>query len=105
MAGAGAQTTDTESRHSQIHRRGPPRDAAHLLRTGQPPLLPAKQINQEPEEKIKYGRNLEEEGKKKTGNQDIESPPSEKHQDTRQARRTARCTYGWDRGIRIRHIV
>jgi hypothetical protein len=72
------QATQKHSTHKPAYVR-PPRDAAHFLWTGQRRCA-AKQINQEPEEKIKYGRNLEEEGEKEDWKQDNESCCRKKYQ-------------------------
>jgi hypothetical protein len=77
-APAHKQPTQNHATHKSTDVR-PPRDAAHLLRTGQRRCA-AKQINQEPEDKIKYGRNFEEEGEKEDWKQDNESRCRKKYQ-------------------------
>ena len=79
----------------------PPRDAANLLRTGQSRSA-AKQINEESEDKIKYGWNLEEEREKENRKQNNQSRCREKHQiRAEHARDRARGAYRWKRRIRI----
>jgi hypothetical protein len=80
---------------------GPPSDAADLLRASQRRRA-AKQINEEPEDKIKYGRNFEEKREEEDWKQDDESRRWKKYQiRTENARNRARGAYRWERRIRV----
>jgi len=90
------QSTKQHPTHKPTYVR-PPRDAANLLRTGQRRCA-AKQINEEPEDKIKYGWNLEKEREKEDWKQNNESRRRKEHQiRTEHAGDRARGAYRWKR--------
>ena len=64
--------------------------------------MPLNRLNEEPEDKIKYGWNLEKEREKEDWKQNNESRRRKKHQiRTEHARDRARGAYRWNRRIRI----
>src|SRR5436190_665909 len=93
------QATQEHSTYESAHVR-PPRDTTDFLRTGQRRCA-AKQINKEPEDKIKYGWNLEKEREKEEWKQNNESRRRKEHQvRTEHTRDRARSAYRWKRRIR-----
>ena len=84
---------------------GPPRDAAHLLRTGQCRRA-AKQVNEEPQDKVKHGRHFEEERKEENRKQNNQPRCRKKYQIcTKHACNRTGSADRWNDRVRIRKQV